>query len=215
MTPIIAFIGYSESGKTTLLAAIIAELKQRGIKVAAIKHTHPFEVDKEGSSSWRLGQAGAATVVVSNARELVIIKKPDHDLEPQEISRLIGNDVDLILTEGFKRSSAIKIEVHRKEDGNELMVSANQLLAVVIDDAIDVGVPQYKRTDITGLSDLIVKWLAEQKEDEIELSVNEKNIPLNEFVRNFMTGTFMGMISSLKGIGKIKNVRLSIIRKNP
>jgi molybdopterin-guanine dinucleotide biosynthesis adapter protein len=213
MTPIIAFIGYSESGKTTLLAGIIAELKQRGIKVAAIKHTHAFEVDKEGSSSWHLGQAGAATVVVSNTREVVIIKKPDHDLEPQEIACLIGNDVDLILTEGFKKGSTVKIEVHRKEDGNELMVPANQLIAVVTDEIMDVKPPQYKRNDITGLSDLIIKWLAAQTKDEIELFVDEQNIPLNEFVRDFMSGTVVGMISSLKGVGEIKNVRLSLRRK--
>ena len=98
MLPIISFVGKSESGKTTLLARIITILKQRGYKVAAIKHTQEFELEKEGKSSSELGKAGADTVIVTSPEELAIMKKTDHDLDPREVARLINEDIDLVVT---------------------------------------------------------------------------------------------------------------------
>ncbi len=49
MTPYITFAGYSGSGKTTLLLKVITYLKEKGYKIAALKHDgHDFEMDKEG-----------------------------------------------------------------------------------------------------------------------------------------------------------------------
>lgn len=213
MQPIISFVGKSESGKTTLLEGIIANLKQRGYKVAVIKHTQEFELEKEGKSSWRLGQAGADTVVVTSPEELAIMKKTDHDLAPLEIARLIGGDIDLILTEGFKKGSTMKIEVHRKEQGAGLLVPTNQLLAVVTDEPLDVAVPQFNRNEIKGLTDLIEKWLMEQPKEKIELFVNNAFVPLNLFVKDFVTKTLVGMVSSLKGISDVKSLRVSLRRR--
>ena len=45
MTPYITFAGYSGSGKTTLVLKIISYLKEKGFKVAALKHDgHDFEM---------------------------------------------------------------------------------------------------------------------------------------------------------------------------
>ena len=63
MRPIISIVGKSESGKTTLLESLIIELKQRGYKVAIIKHAgEDFELDKQSKDSWRLSQAGSEVV---------------------------------------------------------------------------------------------------------------------------------------------------------
>ena len=37
--PIVSIVGRSDSGKTTLLEGLITELKQRGYRVAVIKHS--------------------------------------------------------------------------------------------------------------------------------------------------------------------------------
>ena len=214
MLPIISFVGKSESGKTTLLARIITILKQRGYKVAAIKHTQEFELEKEGKSSSELGKAGADTVIVTSPEELAIMKKTDHDLDPREVARLINEDIDLVLTEGFKKASAMKIEVHRKEQGKGLLVSPNQLLAVVTDEPLDVTVPQFDRDDIEGLTDLIEKWLLDQPKEEAELFVNDNFVPMNRFVKDFITKTLLGMVSTLNGINGIKSLRIMLRRRS-
>jgi molybdopterin-guanine dinucleotide biosynthesis protein B len=213
MKPILSFVGKSESGKTTLLVEIITDLKQRGLKIAIIKHTQKFELDKQGKDSWRLHQLGADTVVVSSREELAVMKKADHSLTPQEIAHFIDPDVDLILTEGFKKSNTMKIEVHRKEQGTGLLVPPEQLLAVVTDEPLDINLPQFNRDDTKGLANLIEKWLRKQPKDEIELFVNNSFVPLNIFVKDIITKTIVGMVSSLKGIGDINSIRIALKKK--
>ena len=48
-------VGEKNSGKTTLMEALIRILTGRGFKVASIKHDgHDFEADREGSDSWKI-----------------------------------------------------------------------------------------------------------------------------------------------------------------
>ena len=66
-------------------------------------------------------------------------------------------DVDLILTEGFKREDAPKIEVSRAELGHDLVARADELIAVVSDHPISLGLPRYGLDDVSGVTDLIIK----------------------------------------------------------
>ncbi len=215
MRPIISIVGKSKSGKTTLLENLIIELKQRGYRIAAIKHTSEgFELDKVGKDSWRFSQAGSNVVVVSSADKLAIIKQVEHDLSPQELSRFIAWDYDLILTEGFKQSNNLKIEVHRKEQGGELLCSPKQLLAIVTDEPLNVAVPQLARDEIQKLADLIEdKLQVWQKEETVDLLVNEAHISLNPFARSFIAKTLLGMVSALKGVKKVESLRIWLRRK--
>jgi molybdopterin-guanine dinucleotide biosynthesis protein B len=55
MIPIIAIVGRTNSGKTTLIEQLIPALARRGCRVATIKHHHhgDFEADHPGKDSWR------------------------------------------------------------------------------------------------------------------------------------------------------------------
>lgn len=57
---IIAISGVKNSGKTTLITNLIPLLKEKGIKIATIKHDgHDFDPDVEGTDSYRHRKAGA------------------------------------------------------------------------------------------------------------------------------------------------------------
>jgi molybdopterin-guanine dinucleotide biosynthesis protein len=80
----------------------------------------------------------------------------DHDPQPDELA-LFFTDVDLILTEGYKRGRAPKVEVFRREILPEPMCKDDpQLMALVSDEAVDVGVPRYSTEDIEGLADFLI-----------------------------------------------------------
>ena len=215
MRPIISIVGKSESGKTTLLESLIIELKQRGYKVAVIKHAlEDIELDKQGKDTWRFIQIGSDVVAISSSHKLVLMKKLERDFSPQELSRFIAWDYDLILTEGFKQSGTVKIEVHRKEQGEGLLAPTKHLLAVVTDEPLDVDVPQFSMGEVQELSDLIEKkLLAQRKEDDVNLLVNEAHIPLNPFIKSFIAKTLLGRVSSLKGIKAVKSFHISLRRK--
>jgi len=215
MRPIISIVGKSKVGKTTLLEGLIIELERRGYKVAVIKHAgDDFELDKVGKDSWRLSQVGSGVVVVSSPHKLVVIKPVESDQSPRELSGFIGWDYDLILTEGFRQSNNPKIEVHRKEQGKELLCPPQQLLAVVTDEPLDVDVPQFSGDEIQRLADLIENRLqAEGREDDVDLFVNDVPISLNPFVNSFLAKTLLAMVSALKGVEQVKSLHIWLRRK--
>ena len=84
--PIVSIVGKSNSGKTTLLEKIIADLVGRGYRVATIKHNrHGFNIDPEGKDSYRHKQAGTHTTVVSSPHQIAIIQDVDRDQTFAEI----------------------------------------------------------------------------------------------------------------------------------
>ena len=160
--PIVSIVGKSESGKTMLMEQLIAEFKKRGYKVAALKHSHGgMEIDQPGKDSWRFAQAGSDAVCISSPDKVAYIKKLDHDLGVEEIMPIIGPEFDLILAEGFSKSRISKIEVHRKELGDDLLCSPEELSAIVTDGPLDTLVPDscklpiFRWGDTAAIADFI------------------------------------------------------------
>ena len=155
MTPIVSVVGKSGSGKTTLLEGLIRELKRRGYRVGTIKHdAHSFEIDRPGKDTWRHAQAGSDHVVISSPQRVASIRRVQHECSLQELAAGMA-DVDLVLTEGYKRGSAPKIEVSRRARSETLICRPDELVAVASDQPFDLDVPQYDLNDVLGLADLI------------------------------------------------------------
>lgn len=153
--PVISVVGKSDAGKTTLLIKLLPELKRRGYRVATIKHdTHGFDIDRPGKDTWRHAEAGADVVVISSPAKVAFIEKVAAELPLDAIAGRIQN-VDLIITEGYKRGDKPKIEVHRAEVGGELLCTADELLAVATDEPLAIDAPCYDLDDAAGLVDLI------------------------------------------------------------
>jgi len=111
----------SGAGKTTFLEKLIQEFKVRDIKVGTIKHdVHGFDIDIPGKDTWRHTRAGVDAVVISSPAKVALIKKVPGELSLEQAAELIS-DVDIILTEGYKRSGKPKIEINRSEKSNELL----------------------------------------------------------------------------------------------
>ena len=213
MIPIISIVGKSDSGKTTLIEKLVPELTRRGYRVATVKHDmHGFEVDREGKDSWRHKQAGAHTVVISSPHKLALIRDVEKDLTLDEIRGRWIQDVDLILSEGYKRDVQPKIEVFRKEKHEKLLCTKkDNLVALVSDQKFRVGVPCFDLEDMRGLSDFIEKeFLKSKKEKGISLRVNGRPIPMTPFVRDFLTKTTRGMLSALRGCETPERIEIHI-----
>ena len=116
MIPAVHFVGKSGTGKTTLIEVIIQKLKERGFRVAVIKHAHHgFEMDKPGKDSWRFGQAGSDMVAISSPGKLAMIERVDGELDFEQVINRLGDRFDIVLVEGFKQTSKVKIEVTGSE----------------------------------------------------------------------------------------------------
>lgn len=213
MIPIVSIVGKSDSGKTTFIERLLPELVKRGYRVATVKHdVHGFEVDQEGKDSWRHKQAGAHTTVIASPQKVALIRDVDRDLTLAEIREMLIQDVDLILSEGYKKDHQPKIEIFRKEKHRELLCTKeDNLVAIVSNQAFDVGVPCFSLDDPKGVADFIEeKFLKPKKEEGITLKVDGRLVPLKPFIRDFLVGSIRGMVRSLKGCENPKRIQIQI-----
>jgi molybdopterin-guanine dinucleotide biosynthesis protein B len=214
MLTIISIVGKSSSGKTTLLEKLIAELKRRGYKVAIVKHSHHADpLDTAEKDTWRFTQAGSELSAINSLDHLAIYRRMDHFFDPQEISRFILWDYDVILTEGFKGSSYPKIEVHRAAQGRELLTEMQQLLAVVTDEPLELAAPQYAHEDVSGIADLIERQINTSKVGDFEVVVNGESLPVSPSLQDLLTRTLYAMIPGVPDNG-VKSLHLSLRRKS-
>jgi molybdopterin-guanine dinucleotide biosynthesis adapter protein len=157
LIPIVSIVGRSNTGKTTLIEKLIPELRRRGYLVATIKHNvHGFDIDHEGKDSWRHKKAGARLTVIASPKRVAVIEDANKDYELSELRDRYIRDVDIIISEGFKVNPYPKIEVFPSAMKTEPLCSVNDnLLAIVSDEPIDIGVPYLDRNDIQGIANLI------------------------------------------------------------
>lgn len=213
MPPIVSVIGKSKSGKTTLIEKLIKELKSRGYRVATIKHApQGVSFDEPDKDSWRHLQAGSETTIISSPDKIVLIKPVAQEPALDEVARLLGEDCDIILTEGFKQGNAPKIEVHRKEAG-PLLKDIRKLIAIVTDEPLETKARQFSPEDVKGLADLLEKGFIKPQAERISLYINNTPITLTVFPKQIISNVLLAAVSSLKGISEIDSLQISLKRK--
>lgn len=154
MIPIFSFVAYSGTGKTTYLEKMVPELKKRGIRVAVIKHdAHNFEIDKEGKDSYRITKAGADITVLVSKDKSVVMENRIRD--PEQIIKMI-DDVDIILTEGYKTEVWPKIMIHRSATGHSFPLEPDSCLAVVSDIDVPGALHHFSLDDVEGMADFLI-----------------------------------------------------------
>ena len=116
-TPVIGFVAYSGTGKTTLIEQLISWFTQQGVNIAVIKHTHHhFDIDQPGKDSYRHRKAGAHEVLLVSDQRWVLMHELKEASEPtieEQLSKL--SPCDLVIVEGFKNANIPKIELWRAE----------------------------------------------------------------------------------------------------
>jgi len=126
---IVAISGIKNSGKTTLICRLLEIFKEKGLRVAVLKHDgHDFEPDVPGTDTYRQLQAGAyGTAVFSKGKYMLVKQQPQ--ISEKELMEFFP-EADLILLEGFKYSTYPKIEIVRKGNSAESVSNPERLMAI-------------------------------------------------------------------------------------
>ena len=126
---IVAISGIKNSGKTTLICRLLEIFKEKGLRVAVLKHDgHDFEPDVPGTDTYRQLQAGAyGTAVFSKGKYMLVKQQPQ--ISEKEVIEFFP-EADLILLEGFKYSTYPKIEIVRKGNSAESVSNPERLMAI-------------------------------------------------------------------------------------
>ena len=161
---VIGVAGWKNSGKTTLVTRLVAELTRRGFKVATVKHAHhDFQIDDAETDSARHRRAGAVQVAVVSARRWAVVRELGDEPEPSleaTIARL--DPCDLVIVEGYKAAPIPKIETRRREAVREAPLADTDpnVIVVAADYACEaVGRRVLALDDIAGIADLVVTVL--------------------------------------------------------
>jgi molybdopterin-guanine dinucleotide biosynthesis protein B len=150
--PIVGFVAYSGTGKTTLIEQLITFLTERSYKVSVIKHTHHhFDIDKPGKDSYRHREAGASEVLMLSDQRWVLMHELRQSPEPtieQQLSML--SPCDLVIVEGFKDAKIPKIELWRHEhdecSSNPLKANLDNFIQAL---AYPGGIDAVNKPDLT------------------------------------------------------------------
>jgi len=140
--PMLGFAAFSGTGKTTLLTQLIPLLRQNGLRIGLIKHSHHnFQIDQPGKDSFRLRAAGASPVMLVSAHRRAIISEITPEQEPRlddQLKHFDQSGLDLILVEGFKAERFPKIELHRPSLNKPLLYPNDpDIIAIASDCALE------------------------------------------------------------------------------
>jgi molybdopterin-guanine dinucleotide biosynthesis protein B len=132
-------IGWKNSGKTSLMERLVAEITGRGYSVSTVKHVH-HAVDLASADRFAL---------------MVEHRGPEPELTTV-LARLAP--VDLVLVEGYKRDAHPKVEVWREETDHPLIQSGDALVRAVATDAdLSLPVPVLDLNDTSAVADFILR----------------------------------------------------------
>jgi molybdopterin-guanine dinucleotide biosynthesis protein B len=159
LIPVVSIVGRKNSGKTTFIEGLIPVFIKKGYRVGTIKHdAHHFEIDREGKDSWRHKKAGAHTVVISSEDKLALVRDCQKQLTLHEIIIFYMKNVDIVITEGFKRDKGHKIEIWRGSSGDApVLQNDSTVIAVVTDRDHNLKIPSFYLNDYEGVAHLIEK----------------------------------------------------------
>ena len=164
--PAIAFVGRQDSGKTTLVEKVIAQLVRRGYDVGSVKHHgHPgFQVDQEGKDSWRHAQAGSREVAIASPDRFALIRDTDQPMELDQVLASMASH-DIIIVEGFRSGGLPTVELFRAANPNDqsrtLADSQQEVVAVATDrpdilqEAAAAGLPAFDLDDAASIVDFL------------------------------------------------------------
>ncbi len=207
MGNVVAFVGHSGAGKTSLIERLVAILRKKGYRVGVLKHTHArIKVDRNGTDTDRFRLAGAAVSAIADDRTLVRFEGAS---DPMTLLSSLAAEVDLLLVEGYKQLDLPKVLLSDSRPKTELRGV----------------VATYGRKALTskGLmprhfspkqSKVLAGWLEKtfinsEKGPRVRLTVDGRNIGMKDYVSETMAGVVAGLVRPLKG-GRGRKVAVSI-----
>lgn len=159
-----AVVGYKNTGKTELVCKLVAALKNRGYRVGTLKHdAHDFQIDYEGTDTFRHRQAGADVVAIAGSAKWAVQGwTPQPPTLREMLERIEG--VDIVIVEGYKQGELPKIVIADRQGAifqNERL--ENVIAVAAVDGTSPVAPPAarvYDRDDIDSFVELILKTVA-------------------------------------------------------
>lgn len=163
MSKVFGITGWKNSGKTTMVASLVAEFTKRGLQVSTVKHAHDsFSIDHEGTDSHEHRKAGAQEVALVSSKRWALMHEVSSGGAVPSLETMLKKlaPCDLVLVEGYKNSDIPKIECIRVASAKEDPIwRGNDSVIAVATDERDPNCDkhQFDLGDIDGIADYIAQ----------------------------------------------------------
>jgi molybdopterin-guanine dinucleotide biosynthesis protein B len=224
----IQIVGFSKSGKTTLVGILAEAMEKRGMSVSIAKHVR-HRLDKEHTDTSRLMQPGRKVLGLGDG-ENMLFEGRSRDLR----DFLPALNADVLLVEGGKKLDFLPRVICLKNRDDLAALCPELAVGLWSDeniDAVSSSLTVFNKTSLEDLVDIILARgfclpgldcnacgrggcadLAAQivadaanpadclvAHNMLELSINGQTVGLSLFVARFLAGGLLGMLAELKG----------------
>lgn len=205
--------GFSKTGKTTTVTALVKELRKRGYTVGTVKDIHydGFAMDQPGTDTWKHADAGATRVTALGSAETDIL-----------FSRRMAIDAvlkyykeDFVILEGDSGADCPAILTGRiPEDLEKRMTDRVIAISGIISGELESwnGLPVIDCTkEVEKMADLIEKVTAKEKEEaDVLLTIDGVEIPMVPFVKETLKNVVVGAVKALDGYEDGKEILVRV-----
>jgi len=208
--------GYSKSGKTELISKLLKDLS-KNYKIGVIK-TSKKGFDIEGKDTQKLFSSGSQFVLGISQQE-ILVKFKDVSIDDVYKKLIDVFDVDFIIVEGMKHKKGpnIAIDSDLVDENTIVVYDGNNYEEVLKAVKRFAEIAKYYKTlpgincGLCGMDcwklaqalyegkDVECKLL---KERELQISVNNKSIFVNPFVKRIIKNVILSILKELKGYEK-------------
>lgn len=213
MSAIVTFIGWHDSGKTTLVRDVVVHLKKMGYRVAVIKSSNELGIgfDTPGTDTFQHKEAGADSVMLV-APDQMVLQTANNNLSLRTLAHRYFAEADIVIGEGFKTARKVaKIEVLRNREQN-LRDEVHGVIGVATDIDGLAGDYVFRLNEAEEIALFIQKrYLLGQAQKEITaLLVDGNKVPIKNYIQEALAGVVEGFVKTLKIDRNINEIELRI-----
>ena len=184
MPPVLSFIGWHNSGKTTLASQVVSHLTRRGYRVGVVKSSKETGLtpDQPGSDTDVYRKSGARSVALVTPDQLLLRAEPEQ-FDLASLACFHFPAMDIVIAEGFKHAAAIpKIEVNHEPDGPLLRDQVEGVIALATDRQEVFGIRVFRLNQSREIADFIERHFLRTEpapEPRAALALNGSAIPFS------------------------------------
>lgn len=210
---IIMIKGFSKTGKTTTVTALISELRSRGYSVATVKDIHfaDYHADTPGTDTFKHMEAGACRVTARGPQDTSLIV--DRQMTIDEILKYYKED--FVILEGDSGLKCPTIITGKTPDDIDKRMCPE---AIAISGVIAESMTEYKglpvingRTEVKKLADMVEKKAKNTEEEmDVQLTIDGEEIWMVPFVKKTLKNVVVGAVKALDGYEDGKEIVIKI-----
>ena len=195
MIRIIAVSGNKNSGKTTLCRKLLHELEELGIRTGYIKRTSDEVLSEKDTDTGSVADMGIGTVLWGSDGLRCELSPPE-ETTPQYIASRYFPDAELIILEGGKNLRIPKIWVRTE---GETPPQYPGIFMIYDRSGNKEGKLVYCNGEEKEMALRLASLVRGRAYRSSKVYLGDTPLPMKDFIADFVRGSIIGMLASLKG----------------